>query len=108
MLVTMTFSIELLLCVVAGLAAGFAIFFQTSHFFQDNDVDDEAHHVTSNPCCEFMAEESREYVASEDDASGGDVLANPAGSNVRRRQLGGDEDTSDLTQPLVQPQHNEV
>jgi hypothetical protein len=41
MLVTMTFSIELLLCVVFGLATGYAVFFQSADFFRDNDVDAE-------------------------------------------------------------------
>ena len=53
MLVTMTFSMELLFCVCCGLAVGYAVFFQTS---QEEDLI----HVTSNPCCEFMEEESRE------------------------------------------------
>jgi hypothetical protein len=41
MLVTMTFSIELLFAVVLGLMSGYALFFQTSDFFRDNDVSDE-------------------------------------------------------------------
>lgn len=91
MLVTMTFSIELFLAVIVGLAMGYAIFFQLPYFVCDRqteamttqeeedvntpifsqqvDIDDrddgmdhhdEDLHVTSNPCCEFMAEESRE------------------------------------------------
>ena len=55
MLVAMTFSLELLLCVCCGLAVGYAVFFQSSA-----EEDDVVAHVTSNPCCEFMEEESRE------------------------------------------------
>ena len=52
MLVTMTFSVELLAAVVLGLAVGYAVFFGVT----DGDVQ----HVTANPCCEFMQEETRE------------------------------------------------
>ena len=55
----MTFSTELLLAVVAGLAAGYGLFFQTADFLAKENVDEDLH-VTSNPCCDFMEEESRE------------------------------------------------
>jgi hypothetical protein len=55
MLATMTFSIELLLSAVFGLALGYAIFFQTEeHYLGDSG------HVTTNPCCGFMEEEAKE------------------------------------------------
>lgn len=88
MLVTMTFSLELLMCVVAGLALGYAVFFQQlacSFDTSDDEVDsvsDEARHVTSNPCCEFMSEESREVT--------------PANDRVRPS-----EDCHPLSQPLL-------
>lgn len=84
MLVTMTFSLELLMCVVAGLAVGYAIFFQQMGCLFDasddgvDSVSDEARHVTSNPCCEFMSEESREVMPTDDRRSGErDTLAQP-------------------------------
>ena len=81
MLVTMTFSLELLLCVVFGLATGYAVFFQRMGFdATSEDVDsvsDEARHVTSNPCCEFMSEESREVAPTEDRARQSDGLSQP-------------------------------
>jgi hypothetical protein len=43
MLCTMTFSVELLFCVIFGLALGFAIFY-----------DEDGLHVTTNPCCNFI------------------------------------------------------
>jgi hypothetical protein len=43
MLCTMTFSVELLACVIMGLALGFAIFY-----------DEDGLHVTTNPCCNFI------------------------------------------------------
>jgi hypothetical protein len=55
MLATMTFSIELLLSAVFGLALGYAIFFQTEeHYLGDSG------HVTTNPCCSFMEDEAKE------------------------------------------------
>lgn len=55
MLATMTFSIELLLSAVFGLALGYAIFFQTEEHYLG-----ESGHVTTNPCCGFMEEEAKE------------------------------------------------
>jgi hypothetical protein len=55
MLIAMTFSAELLFAVVTGLATGYGLFFQLS---EEDEV--AARHVTTNPCCEFMEEESRE------------------------------------------------
>ena len=49
MLATMTFSVELLLCVIVGLGLGFAIFY-----------DDDDNHVTTNPCCNFIQDEAKE------------------------------------------------
>lgn len=43
MLATMTFSVELLACVIVGLGLGFAV------FYDDDDL-----HVTTNPCCNFI------------------------------------------------------
>jgi hypothetical protein len=57
MLATMTFSIELLLSAVFGLALGYALFFQTEEHY----LSDAGHlHVTTNPCCGFMEEEAKE------------------------------------------------
>jgi hypothetical protein len=56
MLATMTFSIELLLSAVFGLALGYAIFFQT----EEQYLADSAGHVTTNPCCGFMEDEAKE------------------------------------------------
>jgi hypothetical protein len=55
MLATMTFSIELLLSAVFGLALGYALFFQTEEHYLGNSG-----HVTTNPCCGFMEEEAKE------------------------------------------------
>lgn len=49
MLATMTFSVELLACVIVGLGLGFAL------FYDDDDL-----HVTTNPCCNFIQEEFNE------------------------------------------------
>jgi hypothetical protein len=51
MLATMTFSVELLLCVMMGLGCGFAI------FYDDHDT-----HVTTNPCCNFIQDEANERI----------------------------------------------
>lgn len=53
MLATMTFSVELLFCVILGLGTGFAIFY-----------DDEDSHVTTNPCCNFIQEEFNERASA--------------------------------------------
>lgn len=50
MMATMTFSIEMLLSVCSGLGAGYGIFFD----------DSTTSHVTTNPCCGFMADEALE------------------------------------------------
>ena len=51
MLATMTFSIELFLCVLVGLGSGYAI------FYNEND-----RHVTTNPCCNFIQDEADERI----------------------------------------------
>merc|ERR1719384_462579 len=51
MLATMTFSVELLLCVIVGLGIGFILFY-----------DERDGHVTTNPCCSFMQSESDERI----------------------------------------------
>lgn len=53
MLATMTFSVELLSCVILGLGIGFALFY-----------DDEDSHVTTNPCCNFIQEEFNERAST--------------------------------------------
>jgi Ctr copper transporter family len=68
MLVTMTFSVELLVSVVTGLAVGYGIFFRLTNNSNDNDNDNDRmlrQHVTANPCCEFMQEETKESFATE-------------------------------------------
>jgi len=54
MLATMTFSFEILACVILGLALGYAIFY---------DEDDT--HVTTNPCCNFIQSEADERLVSQ-------------------------------------------
>lgn len=49
MLATMTFSIELLLCVILGLGLGYGL------FYNEGDT-----HVTTNPCCNFIQSEANE------------------------------------------------
>jgi len=49
MLATMTFSVELLLCVIVGLGIGYAAFY-----------DEQDPHVTSNPCCSYIQAEANE------------------------------------------------
>lgn len=66
MLATMTFSAELLLCTVFGLAAGYGIFFD----------DSIATHVTTNPCCGFMEDEAVEQ--GKDDNENGTIRAKTA------------------------------
>jgi copper transporter 1 len=67
MLISMTFSAELLFMIISGLKSGHYVFFQ----LRNNDGDEEGMdkrtasnlssiHVTSNPCCQFMEEESKE------------------------------------------------
>lgn len=55
MLATMTFSIELLLSAVFGLALGYAFFFQAEEQYLA-----DSGHVTTNPCCGFMEDEAKE------------------------------------------------
>jgi hypothetical protein len=61
MLIAMTFSVELLFAVVLGLATGYGIFFATGATDQQS-ADLLRQHVTTNPCCEFMEEESKEAI----------------------------------------------
>lgn len=69
MLVTMTFSAELLFCVVFGLATGNTLFFQRrwklTHRKEKNEDSHESNSLSSgleglvgaaNPCCEFMGD----------------------------------------------------
>mmetsp|Transcript_13917 Transcript_13917/g.21704 ORF Transcript_13917/g.21704 Transcript_13917/m.21704 type:complete len:327 (-) Transcript_13917:67-1047(-) len=55
MLVTMTFSLELLFTVILGLGVGYFLFFSE---------DDQ--HVTTNPCCSFMQNEADELEHVDD------------------------------------------
>ena len=55
MLAVMTYSLELLLTVVAGLALGYAVFFQYEEALARV-------HVTTNPCCSFLKGEARETI----------------------------------------------
>lgn len=49
MLATMTFSLELLLCVISGLTLGYVLF-----------GGEKYSHVSTNPCCAFLEEEANE------------------------------------------------
>ena len=49
MLATMTFSLELLICVISGLTFGYAVF-----------GGDKYGHVSTNPCCQFLEDEAVE------------------------------------------------
>ena len=101
MLIAMTFSLEMIGSVVVGLATGYGIFFKLSPTIPNSSSSDTAggsdsdpyqlrQHVTTNPCCEFMEEESKETISGfqsnsrnrgEDDATlileGDDDLAPP-------------------------------
>jgi hypothetical protein len=61
MLISMTFSLELLLAVVFGLTTGYAIFFDLPDI-----PEDPRQHVTNNPCCEYMEEECKEAAATDE------------------------------------------
>ena len=60
MLATMTFSVELLACVILGLSLGYGIFFKPADVFLENPG-----HVTTNPCCAFMEEEVKDLRSME-------------------------------------------
>jgi hypothetical protein len=49
MLATMTFSLEILICVIIGLMIGYVLF-----------AGDTYSHVTTNPCCAFLEDEANE------------------------------------------------
>jgi len=89
MLLAMTFSLELLCSVVAGLATGYAIFFKLPTPAADGGADNDPYqlrqHVTTNPCCEFMEEESKE--------TAGNGLRPPSAAAARlQNNSGGEED----------------
>lgn len=64
MLATMTFSLELLSCVILGLGIGYGVFFQTDDVFR------ESGHVTTNPCCAFMEDEVKDLHSLKRDVVG--------------------------------------
>jgi Ctr copper transporter family len=100
MLVTMTYSIELLLCVVLGLTLGYYLFFvrsiviaatatpDTSLAMQREETVHLLQHVATNPCCDFLQDASNEPLSSladrcrdDDDettGNGGAALENSA------------------------------
>jgi Ctr copper transporter family len=93
MLATMTFSVEILLAVVAGLSTGYYYFFA-------GEVGLEGH-VTTNPCCNFMQDESNEHEqqqqqqqqlhqlqACSDTGMTTGLLSVPPGSNIEPRLEG--------------------
>jgi Ctr copper transporter family len=86
MLATMTFSVEILLAVVAGLSTGY-------YFFFAGEVGLEGH-VTTNPCCNFMQDESNEHEqqqhqqqlqACADTGMTTGLLSVPPGSSIEPR-----------------------
>ena len=102
MLIAMTFSLELLCSVVMGLATGYGIFFKLSP--ADNypasrssaaaDGDDPyqlRQHVTTNPCCEFMQEESKETSSVAASAGMRRPIATAAGFQSNARSQVGDD-----------------
>lgn len=117
MLAIMTYSVELFLVVILGLAVGYAIFFGRDmggggggEHDEDNDV---AVHVTTNPCCNFMQDEASEVrprqrqqqqqqhaVAGTDDD---DTPGNPSSSSHGLHPLNAPETNEDDqgTEPLL-------
>lgn len=69
MLATMTFSLEILLSVVLGLSAGYYYFFA-------GEIGLEGH-VTTNPCCNFMQDESDEHEQRQQVQQAEAAAANP-------------------------------
>ena len=59
MLATMTFSLELLCCVISGLTTGYFVFGGESYS-----------HVSTNPCCAFLEEEAQERAFANEDTAG--------------------------------------
>lgn len=110
MLVTMTFSLELLFAACFGLSAGYYAWFMRDPSDEDN-AEDVNQHVTSNPCCEFMEEESRELPGGlgddgicENDDNGGLVASQGTNATTqlgRRRRNG--EEATELLDPLLEP-----
>lgn len=86
MMVTMTFSVELLLCVVLGLGIGYGIFFD----------DATASHVTTNPCCSFMEDEALDFEEDEQ------VMK--SGAAVARKRPSEEEDSGLLACPCSIPE----
>ena len=81
MLATMTFSLELMLCVIIGLVIGYAIF-----------GGDQYSHVTTNPCCAFLEDEACERTPSSSNGSNnGDAVAAAAAAAAPQ---GDDEETA--------------
>ena len=72
MLATMTYSLELLLCVIVGLVVGYAIFGGDSY-----------NHVTTNPCCAFLEDEAMERETQQEE-----VLPQQTGSCCDQREAG--------------------
>jgi len=58
MLATMTFSLELLCCVIFGLTTGYFVFGGESYS-----------HVSTNPCCAFLEEEAQERVFTTENSA---------------------------------------
>lgn len=58
MLATMTFSLELLCCVIFGLTTGYFVFGGESYS-----------HVSTNPCCAFLEDEAQERTFTSEAAS---------------------------------------
>ena len=97
MLIAMTFSLELLGSVVVGLATGYGIFFKlspTETSGSDNAGDNDPYqlrqHVTTNPCCEFMEEESKETTIT---ASAGGLRRPPTTGFQSNGSRGEDDST---------------
>lgn len=76
MLATMTFSVEILLSVVFGLSAGYFYYFA-------GEIGLEGH-VTTNPCCNFMQDESNEHEQRQQQQAAAAALEQPEDSATAR------------------------
>mmetsp|Transcript_11776 Transcript_11776/g.18086 ORF Transcript_11776/g.18086 Transcript_11776/m.18086 type:complete len:223 (-) Transcript_11776:646-1314(-) len=90
MLATMTFSVELFVCVILGLGLGFAIFY-----------DDEKIHVTTNPCCNFIQEEFYERATALRRESMIEQEAKEEQQVMDEAAIQTTDGSEDLTQPLL-------
>ena len=98
MLAVMTFSVELLLAVVVGLAIGYGAFFQYEEAMGRI-------HVTTNPCCSFLESEARERQTEEEEEEEEIIIVEEADAEPNDSVRPAESSPEEVSEPAMAEQN---